>query len=1015
MASISFLDFVFPQFTPQAWQSGISIYRAGGIIRFQSYGELVSAKAKAGIGEMYDVRLKLHAQGKCVQWMECTCQANRRRGEKCVHLAAFCLYLDQERSDVLIKMNLGTGASERFLMTDMRQAMASFADASLKGSEGPGSAGSPPGSGGSRAGESSRPGSGSATLPDGTSSSLGDGPGRLAQGHLESVLHSQATQVLALAFDETELSLQVTVVLEGKRKLTYRLGVDDAYRALIEPTLAEKIPKKLALALELGHVLKRFFSVKRHAKAGLRISRCVAVLAPDGTEKKAFELEDLEAGQAGRQACYFKKFGFVKFEDGMSAAQLSRWEEYPKTALLDGDTAAVLFQTGFQRLRETAEIRIAKELSKVEVLQALAIPEIKVKSTSDGYLLVEPTFQGVTLGAFEDGRTSVLGDTSATVGGIHAGTGGQAIGPGSVLLAVLKARAEGKQYLATKSGWVKISEDLDWLQSKLSADGKLKLSPLEFIKFREQFASSSEITGNGDVVSRIRGGLVSTKDLEMPSLKGTSLTLRPYQEEGVRWLWWLYKNGLGGLLADEMGLGKTHQAMALVAAVAAQEPQKLTLVVCPTSVIDHWLDKMTQFTPGTKVVCYHGTGRRQEALKSPREHKVIVTSYGILLRDVQFLMQCPWAIIILDEAHLVKNQTTRTYRAACRLPSRMRLCLTGTPLENDLMELKNLFDYIAPSYLGTDTEFKRKYLTPGEKAPLAELELQRLIHPFKMRRNKRDVLHDLPEKVEDIKHCHLRKEQHQLYMEALALKGRPLIDAIQSEQGPIPYIHVFSIISLLKQICNDPALVDPRYANVGSGKLDLFDELLREALESDQKVVVFSQYAKMIARLGQRLTEQGVSYVSLTGSSVNRGAIVREFQDNPKVKVFLGSLLAGGTGIDLTAGSVVIHYDRWWNAAKEDQATDRIHRIGQQRNVQVFKLVTKGTLEERIDEIINRKKLIFERFVEQDAEVFKHLSREDLLQLLAPPEKFSGLEDDEKEEATLESLIEDGGAEAYNL
>ncbi|MBX9703562.1 MAG: SWF/SNF helicase family protein [Silvanigrellaceae bacterium] len=202
-------------------------------------------------------------------------------------------------------------------------------------------------------------------------------------------------------------------------------------------------------------------------------------------------------------------------------------------------------------------------------------------------------------------------------------------------------------------------------------------------------------------------------------------------------------------------------------------------------------------------------------------------------------------------------------------------------------------------------------------------------------------------------------------------------------------MHIFSLISLLKQICNDPGSLDPRYGKMGSGKLALFDELLSEALDNGNKVVVFTQYAKMVARLSERLKQKNIKHVCLTGSSTNRGQIVKEFQENHQTKVFLGSLLAGGMGIDLTAASIVIHFDRWWNAAKEDQATDRIHRIGQTRNVQVYKLITKGTLEERIDQIITRKKIIFDKFIEQDKEIFKDFSREDLLSLLQTPKELT--------------------------
>ena len=992
MASISFIDFVFPLFQPQSWQSGISIFHAGGVLNFQRFGEMVSARVRAGIGETFDVRIKLHSQGKCVQWMECTCQANRRRGEKCAHLASFCLYLDQDKASILERMNMSAGTSDRYLLGALAdKSVADALNAFSSSGTGVDETGSAVG------GRSAHAAGASGFLTSGADQA------RPEFTVAESVIQSQVSNILSATLDDSEPCLLVAVNLDGKRQLTYRLGVDDASRVLENPAVAEKLPKKFAAVINHGLTARRFFDVKRNGKLGLKIMRCVGIYDATGAEKKTFALDDVSGPSVGRIACYVKKMGFVPFEDNFSPSQIVRWEEYPKTALLDGDMAASLFQSAFGRLRETAELRLAKDLSKIKVFDALEIPELKLKSSGDGYVYVEPSFRGLSL-------TSLTETDPSDSNRVEHDSALQ-----STLLAILKARAEGRQYLTTKNGWVKLSDDLDWLQGKMSPDGKLKLSTLEFIKFREQFAAKSEITGNGEFVERLRTGLVSLNDVKVPSIESTGLKLRSYQEEGVRWLWWLYTNNLGGLLADEMGLGKTHQAMALLAIIAKREAHKLSLVICPTSVIDHWLDKMAQYIPDTRVICYHGAGRRQESLKSPKEHIVIVTSYGILLRDINFLMQCPWDIVVLDEAHLVKNQTTRTYRAACRLASRMRLCLTGTPLENDLMELKNLFDFIAPNYLGSDAEFKRKYFNPTIKDRMGELELQRLIHPFKMRRNKRDVLKDLPEKVEDVRHCQLKKEQHELYAEALALKGRPLLDALQADNGPIPYVHVFSVISMLKQICDDPFLIDPRYESMGSGKLDLFDELLKEALESDQKVVVFSQYAKMVNRISSRLTAQGVKHVYLTGSTIHRGAVVREFQENNDVKVFVGSLLAGGTGIDLTAGSVVIHYDRWWNAAKENQATDRIHRIGQNRNVQVYKLVTKGTLEERIDEIINRKRLIFDRFVEEDTELFKHLSREDLLKLLAPPESFNQIEAEEKEESGLDGLIDDGVVESFQL
>jgi len=972
MASLSFIEFVFPQFPPMNWQNGVSVFYAGGIANLQVFGELVSARVRSGVGENYEVRMKLHAQGKCVQWMECTCQAYRRRNEKCAHLAAFCIYLDQEKSDVLVRNGLGSGGSDKY--------MRPFGSA----------AGAASGTGAAGVQGQMLAGADGSGAPGASAVARHEVP-RLDHASIESLITSRLPSVKSLQLSEEDGTLKVVMLGESGKKLAYQLRADDALRLIRNPGVAELLPKKLQEPH--GFEARRFFDVERHGRAGVKICRAFSLRDSNGKETKVHTLESYPEVFVGREAAFVKKVGFVPFMDDMGPTQLFRWEEYPKTAQLEGDTAAALFQSGFSRLRETAEIRMSEDLAKLQVISELEIPELKLRPAGDGSFFVEPTFKGLSAG---EGRVldAVRGGVGAD-GASASGAGGSGASS-SVLLALLRARQEGRQYMQTKQGWVKIGEGLDWLQSRVTSDGKLRLTALELIKFREQLAADSEITGQGDVVARIRAGLVSSKALTLPDLTHTSLTLRGYQEDGVKWLWWLHANGLGGLLADEMGLGKTHQAMGLIAAIAKQSPQKMSLVVCPTSVLDHWIDKLTTFVPQLRAICFHGTQRRPDLLRPGKEHLVIVTSYGILLRDIQTLMQLPWGVVVLDEAHLVKNHTTRTYRAACKIKSDMRLCLTGTPLENDLMELKNLFDFIAPNYLGSDAEFKRKYMAPA-KDPLADIELQRLIHPFKLRRNKKEVLTELPDKVEDMRHCHLNKEQHELYTEALALRGRALVETLNAESEPVPYVHIFSVISLLKQICDDPGLVDPRYDDVGSGKLQLFDELLLEALDSGQKIVVFSQYAKMIARLSRRLTKQGVKHVTLTGSTTHRGAVVREFQENEDVKVFLGSLLAGGTGIDLTSGSVVIHFDRWWNAAKENQATDRVHRIGQNRSVQVYKLVTKGTLEERIDEIINRKRILFDRFVEQDNEMFKHLSREDLLELLAPPETYQAIDAVEQE------------------
>jgi SNF2 family DNA or RNA helicase len=302
--------------------------------------------------------------------------------------------------------------------------------------------------------------------------------------------------------------------------------------------------------------------------------------------------------------------------------------------------------------------------------------------------------------------------------------------------------------------------------------------------------------------------------------------------------------------------------------------------------------------------------------------------------------------------------------------------------------LKSLFDLVLPGYLGSDEDYAARYIS-SETVVASELpRLRKLISPFTLRRLKKDVLAELPEKIEDVRTCQLSEMQVRLYREALSTKGASLLSQIEADPGPLPYIHIFALLNLLKRICDHPALVMNRieeYQNYSSGKWDLFQELLFETLDSGRKIVIFTQYLGMISMMERLLKDLGIGFVTLTGSSQDRGEIVRRFNEDQECRVFLGSLKAGGTGIDLVGGSTVLHYDRWWNAAREDQATDRVHRIGQKRAVQVFKLVTEGTLEEKISAIIERKRQLMNSVVQaDDARLNKIFTREELIELLRP-------------------------------
>lgn len=573
-------------------------------------------------------------------------------------------------------------------------------------------------------------------------------------------------------------------------------------------------------------------------------------------------------------------------------------------------------------------------------------------------------------------------------------------GDASISLAdLLKARREATRYIGTPDGWVDTqSPILDTMTAladrlpadRFSTDGKeIKLSRQELFQFsalEETAPIVAGTDGNAEGLSR----LLALEPASTPGNPRLSSALREYQNTGLKWLWWLWENGFGGLLCDDMGLGKTHQVMALMACIQiGQSKKKPFIVVCPTTVLSHWTIKLEQHAPMLKTAAYYGADRDLSAALGDAD--VLITSYGLLLRDIERLEAIPFSVAVLDEIQQVKNADTKTHRAACRLDAIVKIGLTGTPIENSIMELKALMDVVVPGYLGSDQAFSR-LVSPNTAADAtAEPDLdrlRRLIYPFTLRRLKSRVLNELPEKIEDIRFCELTDKQTKLYRDAIDSRAKGILSSLRDETEAIPYIHIFALLTLLKQICNHPALVDkqPRTAECDgreSGKWELFKELLDESLASGQKVVVYSQFAEMIAIIADHLNRRRIGHVVLTGASRNRGQLVETFNTQPNCRVFVGSLKAGGTGIDLVAASVVIHYDRWWNAAKEDQATDRVHRIGQRRGVQVFKLVTLGTLEEKISALIDKKRRLMENIVrEDDPGLLKAFNRQELLQFL---------------------------------
>lgn len=515
--------------------------------------------------------------------------------------------------------------------------------------------------------------------------------------------------------------------------------------------------------------------------------------------------------------------------------------------------------------------------------------------------------------------------------------------------------------------------------------GFIRLNTLEWIRLGV-FEDIHPPQGKSSEQIETREFLKELEDLETHrplDISGLKATLRPYQEIGLNWLWFLYCHGLSGLLCDDMGLGKTHQTMALLSAISHTDAERghKYLVVCPTSVIYHWQELLRKFLPYLRICTYYGLERSLQDFDA--HYDLLLTSYGILRTGKEILAPYSFELAIFDEIQIAKNHASQTHLALRSIKANMRLGLTGTPIENRIRELKSLFDIVLPSYMPSEALFRELFVAPIEKFGDEEKKalLRKLVKPFILRRKKSEVLTDLPEKIEEIAYCDLSDEQKGLYREVTSQMRETIYRDLKDNTKPVSYVHIFSAFMKLKQICDHPCLISgdlKNYRNHASGKWDLFVELLYEARDSGQKVVVFSQYLGMLAIIESHLKKKGIGYASIKGSTRDRKEQLCKFHDDPACEVFVASLLAAGVGIDLTVASIVIHYDRWWNPAKENQATDRVHRIGQNRGVQVFKLVTKNTIEEHIHTLIEKKKGLLEQIVKAEDQITL-LTREELL------------------------------------
>ncbi len=469
--------------------------------------------------------------------------------------------------------------------------------------------------------------------------------------------------------------------------------------------------------------------------------------------------------------------------------------------------------------------------------------------------------------------------------------------------------------------------------------------------------------------------------IELPS--SVEPILRDYQKEGVYWLHFLKKYGFGGILADEMGLGKTIQALTILAMNSGMPH----IVVCPKTLIYNWENEIRRFFPKMRVLVVDGDiDTRKQQIRRVNNYDVVITSYTILQKDYsEYVHQkLHFKYMILDEAHYVKNMKTLSAKAVRIISAENKILLTGTPLENNLDELYSAFDLIMPDYLGSRTNFGREFGAKIERNNQIALELlQAKIRPFILRRTKKEVLKELPDKQEQVVYSEMTNKQTAIYNELLQRVRSEVNELVEKQGFDKSRIQVLSALLKLRQICNHPSLVDDSFVGEQdiSGKYNMFSELLQEVIESEEKVLVFSQFTSMLDIFEKDLIEQKIKFVRLDGSTKNRQELVDEFNMNPEIKVFLISLKAGGVGLNLTSASAVFLYDPWWNPMVEKQAMDRAHRIGQKNTVNIYKFITRNSIEEKILKLQERKGNLFDNLVSDNAGFMKRLEWEDLMEL----------------------------------
>ena len=629
-----------------------------------------------------------------------------------------------------------------------------------------------------------------------------------------------------------------------------------------------------------------------------------------------------------------------------------------------------LLSKGIKRLKEFGEVLLSEELKEFKVLDSSLISS-ELKELSNFYKLK------FDFGDFE------LRELRESVEAMKRGD---------------RFYRTKKVYLDLEDpgivNFLNLLEDLG-LENIKDNEVYIDKSKVLYIQEKLKDRNLSFIKG-GNVLQEIVGKLLNKEFKRKLLPKALNAELRPYQKEGFKWINEITDLGFGGVLADDMGLGKTLQ---IIAFLLSQKKSK-SIVVVPTSVIYNWMDEFEKFAPSIRVGLVHGSKSKRDKVlrdfkrglgikieeenlkeKSYEKYDVLLTTYGTLKNDEKAYENLSFDYCIIDEAQNIKNPSAQATLSVKNIKSRCNIALTGTPIENNLMELWSIFDFVMPGYLFTKDRFRERFIL--DESNLSELKS--LITPFILRRLKEDVLSELPEKLEKKYLVEMKGKQKQLYSFYVKAIKNQLNENKSSEKSGRDKINLFAYLTKLREICLDPSLVVPDYTG-GSSKLTVVKEIVKDASESGKKILLFSQFTSVLQKIEEDFKKEDISYLYLDGgtSAKDRVERVKKFNEDSNIKVFLISLKAGGVGLNLTSASVVIHFDPWWNPAVEDQATDRAHRFGQENKVEVIKLVAKDTIEEKIVLMQEDKRELIQSLMDgktMDGKGLKRLTEEEISKL----------------------------------